>query len=63
MSSLQSLTSSILPHSMEWQPDPSQLRQLVSYLRDSLSGHNVKAQKEASLVRRVWHSSQEEPNH
>ena len=33
-----------------WQPDQEQLRQLVGYLRDSLSGHNQNAQKHASMV-------------
>ena len=35
---------------MAWNPDQGQLRQLVGYLRDSLSGHNQNAQKYATLV-------------
>ncbi|MCJ1419809.1 hypothetical protein MMC32_006165 [Xylographa parallela] len=33
-----------------WQPDQEQLGQLVGYLRDSLSGHNQKAQIHASMM-------------
>jgi len=42
---------------MAWQPDQEQLRQLVGYLRDSLSGHDQNAQKYATLVRRECSSA------
>ncbi|KAL9116931.1 MAG: hypothetical protein Q9187_006536, partial [Circinaria calcarea] len=35
---------------MVWQPDQEQLRQLVGYLRDSLSGHDQNAQKYATMM-------------
>jgi hypothetical protein len=35
---------------MAWQPEDGQLRQLAGYLKDSLSGHNPVAQKNASSV-------------
>ena len=35
---------------MAWQPEEEPLRQLSSCLRDSLSGHNKNAQKQAELV-------------
>ena len=44
---------------MGWQPDQEQLRQLVGYLRDSLSGHDQNAQKYATMVRIAteWNAS------
>lgn len=35
---------------MSWQPDTEPLKQLVSYLKDSLSSHDKNAQKYAELV-------------
>ena len=35
---------------MAWHPDEGQLKQLVGYLRDSLSGHDQNAQKYATIV-------------
>ena len=35
---------------MAWQPQEEPLRQLAGYLKDSLSGHNPAAQKQATLV-------------
>jgi hypothetical protein len=35
---------------MAWQPEDGQLRQLAGYLKDSLSGHNPVAQKNATSV-------------
>ena len=35
---------------MAWQPDQGQLKQLVGFLRDSLSGYDQNAQKYATLV-------------
>jgi hypothetical protein len=35
---------------MAWQPQEEPLRQLSSCLKDSLSGHNKNAQKQAELV-------------
>jgi transportin-1 len=37
---------------MAWQPEKEPLRQLSGYLRDSLSGHNKNAQKQAEMVSR-----------
>ncbi len=36
---------------MAWQPQQDHLRQLSGCLKDSLSGHNKTAQKNAELVR------------
>ena len=36
---------------MAWQPQEEPLRQLSGYLRDSLSGYNKNAQKQAEIVR------------
>ena len=46
---------------MAWQPDQEQLRQLVGYLRDSLSGHDQNAQKYATMVRDKSHSASSLP--
>jgi len=35
---------------MEWQPQDEPLRQLAQYLKESLSGHDMNAQKHAELV-------------
>lgn len=35
---------------MAWQPQPDQLNQLAQCLRDSLSGHDITAQKNAEQV-------------
>jgi hypothetical protein len=35
---------------MAWQPDQEPLRQLSGCLRDTLSGHNKSAQKQAEIV-------------
>jgi hypothetical protein len=35
---------------MAWQPEEEPLRQLSSCLKDSLSGHNKSAQKQAEMV-------------
>lgn len=35
---------------MEWQPEDEPLRQLSGCLKDSLSGHNKNAQKQAEVV-------------
>jgi hypothetical protein len=35
---------------MTWQPQEEPLRQLALYLKDSLSGHDQNAQKNAELV-------------
>lgn len=35
---------------MAWQPQEEPLRQLAGFLRDSLSGHDLTAQKNATLV-------------
>lgn len=35
---------------MAWQPEQEPLRQLSGCLRDSLSGHNKAAQKQAEIV-------------
>lgn len=35
---------------MAWQPQEEPLRQLAGFLRDSLSGHDLNAQKNATLV-------------
>jgi hypothetical protein len=35
---------------MAWQPEEEPLRQLSSCLKDSLSGHNKTAQKQAEIV-------------
>lgn len=35
---------------MAWQPQEEPLRQLAGYLRDSLSGHDQNAQKNATVV-------------
>ena len=35
-----------------WQPNPESLNQLCGYLRDSLTGHDKSAQKNAEMVRR-----------
>lgn len=35
---------------MAWQPQPQQLNQLAQFLRDSLSGHDINAQKNAELM-------------
>lgn len=35
---------------MAWQPEQEQLRQLSACLKDSLSGHNKNAQKQAEIV-------------
>ena len=35
---------------MAWQPQPAQLAQLAQFLRDSLSGHDATAQKNAERV-------------
>lgn len=41
---------------MAWTPQPEPLAQLAQCLRDSLSGHNVKAQKSAEEVSQPeWH--------
>jgi hypothetical protein len=39
---------------MAWQPQEEPLRQLSSCLRDSLSGHNKNAQKQAELVGGIY---------
>lgn len=44
---------SILPEhleNMDWQPQEEPLRQLAQYLKDSLSGHDTRTQKNAELV-------------
>lgn len=33
-----------------WQPELGQMRQLVGYLRDALSGHDQNAQRNATMV-------------
>lgn len=44
---------------MAWTPQPEPLGQLAQCLRDSLSGHDIKAQKSAEEVRirqqEAWH--------
>lgn len=35
---------------MDWQPAQDNLATLAHYLRDSLSGHDVTAQKQAEMV-------------
>jgi transportin-1 len=35
---------------MAWQPQEEPLRQLSGYLKDSLSGYNKNAQKQAEIV-------------
>ena len=35
---------------MAWQPQEEPLRQLAQYLKESLSGHDMNAQKNAELV-------------
>ena len=35
---------------MAWQPDEAQLKQLVGYLKDALSGQDQNAQRQATLV-------------
>lgn len=35
---------------MTWQPNPESLKQLASCLKDSLSGFDKQAQKQAELV-------------
>jgi len=35
---------------MAWQPQEEPVRQLSGYLKDSLSGHNKNAQKQAEIV-------------
>ncbi|EMC96364.1 hypothetical protein BAUCODRAFT_69765 [Baudoinia panamericana UAMH 10762] len=42
---------------MAWQPQPEQLVQLSQYLRDSLSGHDVQAQRTAEQMLRQAKSS------
>ena len=37
---------------MSWQPAPESLQQLAACLKDSLSGFDKTAQKQADLVRR-----------
>jgi transportin-1 len=39
---------------MAWQPQEEPLRQLSTCLKDSLSGHNKNAQKQAEIVRTVF---------
>jgi transportin-1 len=36
---------------MAWQPSPESLSQLAAFLKDSLSGFDKNAQKQAELVR------------
>lgn len=38
---------------MAWQPEEEPLRQLSGCLKDSLSGHNKNAQKQAEIVSNV----------
>lgn len=42
--------SHFLPATMSWQPAPESLRQLASCLKDSLSGFDKNAQKQAEIV-------------
>mgnify|MGYP005989243859 CR=1 FL=1 len=38
---------------MAWEPAPESLRQLSSYLKDSLSGFDMGAQKQAEIVSQI----------
>jgi transportin-1 len=38
---------------MAWQPEEEPLRQLSSCLKDTLSGHNKSAQKQAEMVSEI----------
>jgi len=38
---------------MAWQPEQEPLRQLSGCLKDSLSGHNKNAQKQAEIVSEI----------